>query len=474
MKREEPDILKENKNLKQVLEKKNRELENTKRELEKIKKEFDKTRQEFDKTKQEFDKTKREFEDYKARHPETVGVKNGKPYVIRPSAKSSSPKKPGARKGHKPIIRKLPEYVDTVVSVPIDTCPCCGGSNLSDGVQENRERIVEDIPVCKPIVTKFVIERRYCRDCKKLVETPVTQALPKARIGIRTMLMIVYLKIGLRMPIASIPQLLKNAFGLTISEGGVCLILEQIAEVFGPYYDQLIQEIRNASARHMDETGWRINGENVWLWVFITKGEALYKIASSRGHEVPLKILGEKPKGVDVHDRHSAYKTLARKTGKRPQQYCWAHIICNAEELAKFYGPDGEYIHKTLQHTYQQALKFDHKGTDEDIDKLYNEMKAELTRKSYKSHKCCRFVENLLKEKDNLFQFVKNPEVEATNNRAERALRHSVIARKISGGNKTPKGAQIYETLTSIYHTLQLRNQDLLTDGPHIIQTSHG
>ena len=223
----------------------------------------------------------------------------------------------------------------------------------------------------------------------------------------------------------------------------------------------------------MDETSWRINGDNVWLWAFITKGEALYKIASSRSHKVPLKVLGKRPKGVDVHDRFSAYKTLARKTGKRPQQYCWSHLIADSKELAQFYGDEGKHIHQVMKKIYAKAKNFDHKGTDEDIEKLYRDMADKLNR-PYKSMHCHKFVVNLLKGKDNLFQFVKNPEVEGTNNRAERALRHSVIARKISGGSRSPKGAKIYETLTSIYHTLCLRNQNLLTHGPIIILTSHG
>lgn len=445
-----------------------------KRENKKLKKELDKTKRELEQVKRDLDEIKRKFEEYRMRHPDTIGVKNSKPYIIKSTTKSQTQKRSGAIKGHKPFFRKTPEQIDASVVVPVDVCPCCGGSNLSLGVQEYRTRVVEDIPICEPVVTRYKIERRYCIDCKKLVETPVTQALPRARIGLRAMLLVVYLKIGLRMPVDSIPRLLKETFNLAISEGEVCLILEQMANAFGPYYEQLLQEIRSAPARHMDETSWRINGETVWLWAFITKGEALYRIASSRGHEVPLSVLGKKPRGVDIHDRYSAYKTLAKKTGKRPQQNCWAHIICNAKELAQFYGDDGKRVHKILKHTYQQALKFNHKGTDKDIKKLYKDMKTALTQEPYKSTKCWKFVENLLKEKNNLFQFVKNPDVEATNNRAERALRHSVIARKISGGNKTQKGAQIYETLTSVYHTLQLRNQKLLTHGPDIILTSHG
>lgn len=450
----------------------NRKNEKIEEEIERLKKENEELKQNLRKTIKEKKRIEREYARYRMRHPETVGVKNGKPYHFKKRVRSLFPKKPGARKGHKPHFRKMPEQVDETAMVAVGSCPCCGGGNLS-GVQEYRTRVVEDIPICNVVVTKHKIERRYCRDCKKLVESPVLNALPNTRIGLRTMLLVAYLKIGLRMPVESIKQQLEQVFGMKISEGEICHILEQLAEAFGQYYDQIIEDIKNAAARNLDETTWRINGENKWLWAFITKTEALYKITNRRNHKVPLEVLGKDAKGVDIHDRHSVYKALAKKT-KRLQQDCWSHIICNAKELAQFYGKEGQRIHRILKHTYKKALAFDHKGTDEDIEELFRNMKAELIQKPYKSHKCWKFVENLLKEKDNLFQFVKNPDVEGTNNRAERGLRHSVIARKISGGNKTQKGAHVYERLTSIHHTLKLRNQNLLQHGPVILQASHG
>jgi len=261
-------------------------------ENEKLRKENEELRRDNVELKKELDKIKKEFEKYKMRHPESVVVKNGKPYIVKSSTKSQTQKRAGAIKGHKPYFRPMPEQVDEVCRVPVKECPECKGSNLSENVQEVRTRTVEDIPVCEPVVTRYEIERRYCKDCKKLVETPVSQALPRARLGLRAMLVVVYLKIGLRLPVESVQKLVETIFDLRVSEGEVCLILEQMAEAFGPYYDQLTQEIRNAPARHMDETSWRINGINVWLWAFITKGEALYKIAASRSHEVPLEVLG--------------------------------------------------------------------------------------------------------------------------------------------------------------------------------------
>ncbi len=442
------------------------------RENKKMNRQIEKLKRRIEKLKKEKKSIEKEYKEYKARHPTSVGVKNGKPYAFKSNTKSADPKKPGARKGHKRQVRKMPEHIDEIVPIPIETCPHCGGADISEEVQEIRTRVVEDIPVIKPVVTRYEIERRYCRNCKKLVEIPITQALPKARIGIRAMLFATYLKIKLRMPVSSIQKLLMCVFGLALSEGEICLIQEQLAEAFGPYYKQLLKDIRNAPARYIDETPWRINGKNVWLWTFITKYEALYIIAKTRSHEVPLGVLGKKHNGVDVHDRFSAYKALAKKT-KNIQQDCWAHILDDSKELASFYGENGEHIHQVLKDIYKKALEFDHKGTDEDIENLFQEMADSLVR-PYSSMHCHRFVLNLLKEKDNLFEFVRNPDVDATNNRAERGIRHSVVARKISGGSKSEKGAEIYGILTSVLLTVHQKGENILDYGPKILETSHG
>jgi len=100
-------------------------------------------------------------------------------------------------------------------------------------------------------------------------------------------------------------------------------------------------------------------------------------------------------------------------------------------------------------------------------------MKNQLNQ-PYKSHKCNTFVCNLLKEKNNLFEFVKNPEVDGTNNAAERALRPAVIARKVSGGSRSEKGAKNYEILMSIVQTLRQNGKNLVDHGSNILLTSHG
>jgi transposase len=437
-----------------------------------IKQYIQKLEEENRKLREELRQLKEDFKEYQKRHPPYTGVKNGKPYFFNSSTRSKTQKKPGAKKGHKPYFRPMPKHIDEVRWVPVVTCPLCNGTDLSKKIQETRERTYEDIPSCRPIAIRLEIERRYCRTCKKIVEAPVTCVLPGARLSLRVMLIVSWFKIKLRMTEEAIPEVLHRLFGLKICEGEVIHILSQVAKAFGPYYNQLVRDIRNAPARHIDETTWRINGKNVYLWAFVTKWETLYKIAASRSHEIPLEILGKKHNAVDIHDRFSAYRTLAEKT-KNPQQDCWMHITKNAEELAHFHGTEGDQILQVIKETYENAKAYDHKGTEKDIEDLFQNMKNEINQ-PYTSHHCHTFVVNLLKEKDNLFEFVKNPYVDGTNNAVERAIRPPVIARKISGGNRSINGAMNYEILLSVNQTLHQNGQNLIEHGPEILLTSYG
>jgi len=441
-------------------------------ENERLRKENEKLRKEIDRLKKAKEKIEKDFKEYQMRHPESVGIKNGKPYVISETTKKPHRKKVGAKVGHKPHNRKVPGNIDETVHLTLEECPLCHSNNLST-CQGTRERIVEDIPVYMPIVTKYIIERKYCVNCKKVVENKNVPALPKARIGLRTMLTVTWMKIGLRMTVRHICKQLKTVFNLYMSKGEVIQILNQVRIAFGSYYQQLLDEIRKALSRHMDETMWKINGKKSWLWGFFTKATSLYHIANERNHKVPLNLLGDEASGVNVRDRHSLYNTLSKKNKKFSDQYCWSHILCDSKELSTFYPKDGKYIHRILKRVYKKAKKYDHKGTKENVIELIMDLEC-LLEKDYKSVRCHRFVRNLLSQKDNLFIFVTNPDVESTNNRAERGLRHSVIARKISGGSKSDKGAEAHSVLTSVVQTLELRDLNIVSDGPSILRTSHG
>lgn len=425
---------------------------------------------------------KAQFKEYQLRHPQHVGIKSGKAYEVKPpiphdmgstqtDGSLKKARKPGGQPGHKGHARKKPEQVTISEIVDVLACPHCGNPDLSR-VQQTRTRTIEDIPIPRPFVTEYTIYGRYCNFCKKVVEEPIVTALPRAKLGLNLMLVVVWLKIGIRLTEAAIPQILEQLCGIRISEGEVSHICTLITKEFGEYYDRLEVEVREATARYIDETSWRQSGDNLWLWAFVTKGVALYKIAKGRDHTVPLDVLGESPKGIDVHDRFRAYDKLETLTGNRPQQLCWFHILGDSKDLAEIYEDEGMNLHTGLKDIFDEANAFEHSGSKEDVERL-NEKLGCVLEQEFNNLKCKKFAKSILKHRNKLFLFVTNPDVDGTNNRAERAIRAHVVYRKISGGTRSPEGTKRYAVLGSVIQTLKMNGHNFITHGLEIIQTSH-
>ena len=149
--------------------------------------------------------------------------------------------------------------------------------------------------------------------------------------------------------------------------------------------------------------------------------------------------------------------------------YCWAHIISDAKELEDFYGEEGRRIRESLKRIYDKAKSFNGNGTSEDVDYLYDRF-VFLLDTGYEHLRTRKFVDNLLKRRREwLFRFVIDPDVEPTNNRAERALSPSVIYRKVSGATRSSRGTKAYDTLFSIFYTQKLRKRNFIRDLPQLI-----
>ena len=424
---------------------------------------MDELRKENESLRKDLEKLKKEFDDYKVRHPENVGIKNGKPYFYKPEADqqcnagnddpstTTAPKKrPGARFGHKGYHRPVPDHVDEERTETLTSCPDCG-SDLGDPV-ETRARTIEDIPVIKPTVRRYTIERKYCLVCRKIVEPVIREALPKAPLSLRTMLINAYLKTVERIPAQRVTEIMADLFGLRVSKGEIMNIIRLLSRHLGPKYRNLVRRIRRAKARYIDETPWRIDGKNRYMWAFITEAESLY-VTGSRSHEVPMTVLG-KHEGTDMHDDFSAYTTLAKKS-KNPQGWCWAHILGNAEDLIEYNESEGNYIHGILESVFERGKKLLEKPPEEISEEILKSLYEEFLQIDvpYESKKCSGFVRNLLRKKrDDLFRFVMDRSVDSTNNRAERAIRPIVTYRKVSGGSRSERGARDF---TRVYSVLE-------------------
>lgn len=424
------------------------EIKELKEEVKRLKKENERLR-----------KIEKEFEEFKAKHNQTVSELRKALNIKANNTEISKPA--GAKNGHKGYARHIPERIDTIQILNPKRCPHCR-TKLSE-MQEIRSRYVTDIKlVCRVKNIKYDIHRKYCPTCKKIVEPEVPNVLPHARFGLNIMLLVMYLRLGLRLPGNKVREFLLTMYNLTISEGEIVHILKQLVIAFGPYYSQLETIIKIARVKHTDSTSWRVNGRNYFAWVFITAGVVLYKIRKRNNSRVPLSVFGTKQKGmILVIDRHSALRALAEKAGFL-LQLCWSHILADSKDLAKNFGAEGKYVHHKLKEIYEMATSFESMGKQEHVDALKAEI-FELTLRHYKHITIRRFVNNLWKrDVNNLFKFVTDPEIDPTNNISERELRHLVIIRKISNGSRSTRGANATALLLSVTQTLRMNKENVL------------
>ncbi len=433
---------------------------------DKIIEEYEEKIKELEKEIEELKKIKEEYEEHK--HHCTMLDKK-LPHFIKDEIRKRH-KTPGQKAGHEGYSRRIPERIDFIKRLILDICPECQGKNLSK-VQEIRERYIEDIPeTIGTIITKYQIERKYCRDCKKLVEAEVKDALPNSRFGLRLMLLVAFMKLGLALPSQKIVGMLKAQYNLTISDGEIYKMLEQVSQAFGPHYNGLHKKIREVSVKNVDETGWRINGKHHWLWIFIDKETALYVIRKRRSSSVPIKILGNQKDKIVTNDRHSSYNVLAQKS-KCLLQICWTHLLRNSKDLAEHY-EEAKYIHKRFKTIFRLARSYSHCATKKQVEDLLHKIDI-VAEKRYNHSEVRKFIKSVCKfHRENLFRFVVNSEVEGTNNRAERGIRKVVIIRKISNGSKSRKGADIFGVLLSVVETLKLQGKNPLKGMQEVIQAS--
>ena len=383
-----------------------------------------------------------------------------------PRGTEEKQKRRGREEGHAGSGRKSPRQIDHTERIEVgDACPDCGKAFTGKLVE--RERTIEDIePVRPTTVTRYIIERRWCGQCKRFKESPVNAALPNCRLGLNVMLFVVYQKVALGLSYGKVQRELSMYFSLQVSKAQLIWMVAEIARLFGPAYARLIRLMREQAAIHVDETGWRIDGHNHWLWVFVNDVVALYLISRSRGSKVPKALLGSDYQGTVISDFYSAYSPLDYEKAK-----CWAHLLADSHDLTKGKPPpDAERVrfHRQLHQLFlDMGLALEEVIADPlGRHKVAQEMKAKLrsfANRPWEDPDCQRLAQRILKYLDELLVWLHNPAVTPDNNAAEQALRPAVITRKTSFGSRSKAGAHSFARLLSLIQTWQLHEQDFFS-----------
>jgi transposase len=365
--------------------------------------------------------------------------------------KDEAPQKPGAKEGHEGVTRPMPEKTDEKKKLFLRTCP--QGHRLAK-IKETRSRTVEDIELVRRLkIIEYELQGYYCKTCKKKVFPRIFDAMPRFRLGMNFCNYVCERKLGYRMSFNMIQKDLLKNFGLKVSQATLVNAIHAVAGLLGKKYEEYKRLLREGNFVHIDETGWRVEGTNMWLWKFRSKDIVVTVIDKHRSHGVPESILGKEYKGVMIHDGFPAYNLLDGE-----HQQCWTHITRHSRNACKKY-PDSKEVkkvHEALKRMYRDATQT---RKSKAARKRFDARMKRLLAKRYRNPEIVKLKRFLKAHLDELFVFAAK-RIEGTNNAAEQSIRHDVVIRKISGGNRSEKGKEDYAVLSSAMQTCQLRNED--------------
>jgi transposase len=315
------------------------ELIQTQEELQTTKGELQSTQEALQTSREELQRTQEALAAAQVQITELEKVKTPPPAFVKankkkkPKAEEKKPRKKREAQYNRARKRSVPTHL---VQHRIVACPDChlrlGGISLA------RCREIIDVPPPAAVeVTEHQIYQGWCARCQKWYEAPVDfseQVLGQGRIGVRLASMIAYLRTVMRLPVRQLRDVLRDLHGMPISLGELVELLHRMKESVQPVLATLKAEIRASPAVQADETGWREDGINGYIWSVSTPTIRYYEYHHWRAGEVVKQLIGEDFQGVLGSDFYAAYNIH-----QGLHQRCWVHFLRDVHEPPRRFSP---------------------------------------------------------------------------------------------------------------------------------------
>jgi hypothetical protein len=398
------------------------------------------------------------------------------PGFVKPSVDPHKRRKrPGRKAGHPAALRPMPEQIDLHQDVPLpkddagrDACPKCHCALID---RKSHARIIEDLIPAKVLVTCYHTTSGYCLMCRKRVESRHPQQppaplsdLPHGQLGVNALSTAAVLRIVHRLPMRQVCQVLANLSRLSVSPGAIAKQLQRLGRWLDPYYERILLALRGSPHVHADETGWRTDGTNGYLWTLTNPTHTLYHVDDHRSGAVINDLLGDAFGGTLVADFYAAYNALDCR-----KQRCLVHLLREFKETAeqhpafaasRFCRDAAKLVKQMLALKRRWSALADAVYTTR-VCRLEATLSA-LAHGTYEEPNAMRLAKRMRKHARELTAFLWDRDLDGTNNAAERALRPAVVARKISGGSRSAAGAAAWAKLASLMQTAAQQGQNVL------------
>jgi transposase len=378
----------------------------------------------------------------------------------------ADPKRPGRKSGEDygaKAFRAVPPVMDETYEAPLpERCPRCGGAVAFSHTDQQYQA---EIPR-RPIYRQFNVAVGACTCCHKRVQgrhplqTSDALGCAASQIGPEAQAAVVMLNKELGLSQGKISRFFQAFFGVRLSRGGSCQIMLRAAERLKENYQAIVTRVRASERIVPDETGWRIGGLLAWLHVAVGDRAAAYLVHPQRGFEAAVLLIGQDYAGTLVHDGWAPYENFESAL----HQTCLAHLLRRCQGLLETAVGGAVLFPRKVKALLTQALETRDQRDAGMIQpataarrarQLAAQMEA-LVAPAKRHAGNERLAAHLWEHQTELFTFLSFPGIDATNWRAEQAIRPAVVNRKVWGGNRTQAGAQAQGVLLSVLATARL------------------
>jgi transposase len=386
-----------------------------------------------------------------------------KPVVKKPTGRRS-----GAQKGHKGHGRKLLplEQVDRIVKHRPRRCQHCQAElpeSAEDSVESRHQQA--ELPPRAVVITEYQALACQCPRCGQISRGQIPDSILKSVCGPRLSAAMGYLSAYSHVSRRGVEEVLSNILGMELSLGSVCARERELSEALDEPYEQLKQEVREASVKYVDETGWKRAAQ--WLWVAATARAVVFMCSQARTYVMLWRLLGKKPLGVICSDRHGVYDKYPRKR----RGLCWSHLKRDFQRCvdrggqSEKIGLEALAITREVFHRWRWFRKghISRSTLQRQLRPLRRRMRQLLRRGSQSGiGKTAGLCKRLLKLEGAMWRFAQVEGLEPTNNLAERMLRPGVIWRKKSFGSESRGGCRFVERMLSVTASVKLRGGNVM------------
>lgn len=384
-------------------------------------------------------------------------------------------KKLGPPFGHARKMRPVVDQPDRIIEATVEWCSHCQADLRGVAPRAVVRHQLTELPPVPPLVLETRQHEVVCPDCQGITRGELPQGLEAGRsFGPRLAATVVYLKHEQHLSYERVTQLCHDLFGVAVSEGAASAILRRAGEAAQPVAAAIGVQVAQSAVIGSDETSARVAGRNWWQWVFRSVVGVYFLIRASRGAKVIAEVMGAQRAECWVSDCLSAQLTAPAQR----RQLCLAHQLRDLQRLLEQrprlpWAVAMQALFREAIHLWNRRAELSPQGYARRVTELERRLDSLLQRR-VRGAPARRLWKRYRLHREQLFVFLHCPGVPPDNNACERALRPSVIHRKVTNGFRSEWGAHAYAALATIIETANLQRHsvfDALLDlmGPPVL-----